>query len=203
MKIEDHIAQDMILFGKSFDKVHEELDATDTLMGHPHRKDTHYLEFVLKKFKNGEWDAEECRSAIQHIIDDCGFIMIWGDWENSEDIQDNGGKKMTNKGLKCPECDRIDDIEETEPDQFKCSCGHEGDIKEFMQSHFDDIQYPECYTETGMCKEQELNHCRCNIDHGACPKSKNCEECGSTLLTSENGLYCTCCGLPREGTPKE
>ena len=81
------------LFGREFRHVHEELDKTVTMVGHPHRKDTHYLEFIMEKYVNHEWDIEECRAAIQHIIDDCGQIMVKRDWmtglEIIEDLMSN------------------------------------------------------------------------------------------------------------------
>lgn len=86
MKLEDHVAQDMMLFGISYEEVHRDLDKTVTLVGHPHRKDTHFLEYVLEKYMCGAWTVGMCRSAIQHIVDDCGMLMLCSDWRSGSDL---------------------------------------------------------------------------------------------------------------------
>lgn len=86
MKLSDHVAQDMMIYGTSFENVHRDLDKTAVPIGNPHRKDTHFLEYVLEKVEKGEWGPYQARSAIQHIIDDCGQIMIKDDWKTAEDF---------------------------------------------------------------------------------------------------------------------
>lgn len=63
MMLEEHLRQDRLRFGIEYKKVHEELDATFDLIGHPHRKDTHYLEWIIGKYIKKEWTIEEVRVA--------------------------------------------------------------------------------------------------------------------------------------------
>jgi len=91
MMFKEHIARDMELFGYEFPEVHKALDSTFSQIGHPHRKDTHYLEWVLRKWEEddvgeSEWSIDQVRSAIQHIIDDCGHIMLYDDWLTGPEI---------------------------------------------------------------------------------------------------------------------
>ena len=80
MKNEEHLEMDLVRGFGSFPKIHEMLDSTDTTIGHPHRKDTHYLEWLLEQYKQGKITIEEVRVGIHHIIDDCGVLMLKGDW---------------------------------------------------------------------------------------------------------------------------
>jgi len=86
MIMREHLEMDFLLYGTEFPEVHDDLDRTAGHMPSNHRKDTHYLEYVFQKFKIGEWDIDQCRSAIQHIIDDCGILMVKADWESPADL---------------------------------------------------------------------------------------------------------------------
>ncbi len=86
MLLREHLDMDFRLFGTEFPEVHDELDRTAGVMPSNHRKDTHYLEYVISKFNAGEWDIGQCRSAIQHILDDCGVLMVKSDWESPADL---------------------------------------------------------------------------------------------------------------------
>ncbi len=83
---EFHTAHDVELFGRAFPHVHEALDSTFPVDSYAHRKNTHYLEWVLRQ----DWTAEEMRSAIQHIIDDCGYLMVKADWMSPEELVKDG-----------------------------------------------------------------------------------------------------------------
>jgi hypothetical protein len=82
---EVHNSNDMVRFGESFDEVHKDLDRTYRF-GYTHRKNTHHLEYVLEKISKKEWTLEQAVSAIHHIIDDCGVLMLKKDWETSDDL---------------------------------------------------------------------------------------------------------------------
>lgn len=84
MMREEHLAADRERFGRDFNSVHEDLDSTYDLIGHPHRADTHFLEYVLDKWKKGEWNVDQVRAALHHIIDDCGIIMVEDDWGTAD-----------------------------------------------------------------------------------------------------------------------
>ena len=76
-----HLEMDMVRGIGCFPKIHDMLDSTDTTIGHPHRKDTHYLEWLLEQYKEGKITIEEVRAGIHHIIDDCGVLMLMKDWK--------------------------------------------------------------------------------------------------------------------------
>lgn len=86
MNLEEHCKKDIELFGTDYPSIHKDLDSTMTRVGHPHRKDTHYLEYVIGKYNHGMWSINGVRSAIQHIIDDCGQIMLEIDWKTGNEI---------------------------------------------------------------------------------------------------------------------
>ena len=86
MMLEEHLRQDRLRFGTEYERVHEELDATFSQIGHPHRKDTHYLEWIINKYINKEWSIEETRAAIWHMLDDCSAIMLEDDWLTGPEI---------------------------------------------------------------------------------------------------------------------
>ncbi len=80
MEIAKHLEMDMVRGFGSFPKIHEMLDSTETTIGHPHRKDTHYLEWLLEQLTQGKITIKEFRAGIHHIIDDCGVLMLKEDW---------------------------------------------------------------------------------------------------------------------------
>ena len=81
MKNEEHLEMDLVRGFGQLPNIHDMLDSTDTTIGHPHRKDTHHLEWLLEQHKQGIITVAEFRAGIHHIIDDCGVLMLKEDWE--------------------------------------------------------------------------------------------------------------------------
>lgn len=123
-----HCENSFKLFGEKFKKVHEDLDKTAIFTGNPHRKDTHYFEYVLGKVADGEWNLNEARAALHHIIDDCGQIMLQDDWiygsEKYEVVQQEWEKSLKKHGPKgdyCFSCGKTEVYK-----VFRCKkCGNE------------------------------------------------------------------------------
>ena len=82
---DEHCKNDIRRHGESFPQVHEQLDSTTLGIGYAHRKDTHYLEHVLLQIKKRRWNKQEAAVALEHIMDDCGCIMLERDWKNGID----------------------------------------------------------------------------------------------------------------------
>jgi hypothetical protein len=80
MDLEQHLGMDIVRGFEQQARIHALLDSTDTTIGHPHRQDTHYLEWLLDCLKDGKITIQEFRSGIHHIIDDCGVLMLKEDW---------------------------------------------------------------------------------------------------------------------------
>jgi hypothetical protein len=75
-----HFRKTIKRHGEAFESVHQRLDETALGMGYAHRRDTHHLEFVFKMYEEGRWNERQCAVALEHIMDDCGCIMVKGDW---------------------------------------------------------------------------------------------------------------------------
>lgn len=90
MRREEHLKADRERFGREFPEVHDELDSEFAVHGAAHRKIKHHLGYVMKMWENGDWggdwNAEQVRAAIFHIIDDCGRLMTMGDWKTSDEM---------------------------------------------------------------------------------------------------------------------
>jgi hypothetical protein len=86
VKLEDHCLRTAALYGRRDEDIHKILDAEFSTEGSAHRRKRHTLEYVLRKLRGGIWTVEEARSAIQHIIDDCGRIMMADDWKEAKDF---------------------------------------------------------------------------------------------------------------------
>ena len=95
MKHEEHCELTFRRFGQDYAGIHKDLDQDYSVIGSPHRAIRHHLEYVMEKFIGGEWNIEQCRAAIHHIIDDCGVLMVQNDWNNVE---------FSEVTLECADC---------------------------------------------------------------------------------------------------
>ena len=86
MKYERHCNLTFKRFGNTHADVHKDLDQDQSFAGMPHRQHRHHLEYMLDKYHRGEWDIEELRAGIHHMIDDCGIIMVKADWNLDNNI---------------------------------------------------------------------------------------------------------------------
>jgi len=84
LKHEEHVELTARRFGQGFAHIHKDLDQDFSLIGSPHRAHRHHLEYVMEKVFGGEWNMDEARAAIHHIIDDCGVLMVANDWNEPE-----------------------------------------------------------------------------------------------------------------------
>ncbi len=84
MIIDGHLFNDRKRFCKEYRSVHEALDKyfkTDNFCNIP----VHTLEYLLRKYNEGEFTIEEVRAGIFHLLDDFGHeIPVEDDWVNEE-----------------------------------------------------------------------------------------------------------------------
>jgi len=86
LKRSEHCKRDEELFGKSFPHIHKELDRFFPTHNILHRRLTHHVEYVRMRFESGDWNHDECISALMHIIDDCGKVMSATDWLTPQEM---------------------------------------------------------------------------------------------------------------------
>jgi hypothetical protein len=86
MKLQAHIERSLALYGRGDVEVHKHLDERYADEGSSHRRHRHTLEYVLNMVKSSGWNVFEARTAIQHLTDDCGRIMMEDDWKEAKDF---------------------------------------------------------------------------------------------------------------------